>query len=137
MKTLLLHSVCSHPASLRRANTQPRQRMTKVPKSLIIDFYCQDDVSRASSGKKDFKNGRQIRYLTSSIGLLHERFLSEHPSLAGKISKSTFFKLRPNYVLKPKCGNREQCLCILCTNIQVRKIILNIVQPSHIFINFS
>jgi hypothetical protein len=97
-------------------------RALKVDPDVIREFYCRDDNSRATAGKKETKTykkeRRQLRYLQHNVGVLHAKFGAENPTL--EVGKSTFYQNRPFFVLKPKLKDRAQCLCMKCCNIQVR-----------------
>jgi hypothetical protein len=98
-------------------------RTPNINKTLVEDFLCRDDNSRMSAGKKEARTYRgsrkQVRYLLSTMECLYHKFTFEFGQL---MSRSSFYKLRPFYVLKPKLNDRNQCLCIQCTNLQVRNV---------------
>jgi hypothetical protein len=97
-------------------------RKPKIDVSVVEEFYCRDDNSRLTSGKKQVRCRRrgsppcQIRYLLYSMTNLYEKFVSEFGTI---LSKSTFCSKRPFFVCKPKINDREQCLCMRCANLQV------------------
>lgn len=106
--------------SATKIGSQRRQELT--------DFFCRDDNSRLTSGKKETmtreKTKQQKRYLNFSVDFLFEKFKSENPN--SSIGRTTFYKGRPFFVVKPKINDREQCLCIQCSNTQVIIIYMHI-----------
>jgi hypothetical protein len=107
--------------TVKKALTQSSSRKSKVGPDIIDQFYCRDDNSRLTSGKKQCKKSRngevhQIRYLQASLSTLYHKFCSENGAL---ISRSTFNHMRPFFVLKPQLNDREQCMCLQCSNLQV------------------
>lgn len=88
----------------------------------VFDFYCRDDNSRITAGKKEtvtFKKQKaQRRYLCFTVESLYENFLSENPKQ--RISRTQFYCLRPFFVLRPSLKNRQVCLCSQCSNVDVR-----------------
>lgn len=80
---------------------------------LITLFYCRDDVSRATAGKKEVLTKNKIkyqkRYLNDDLKVLFEKFKRENPS--EKVSYSTFTRYRPFYVLFPDIKDRNTCAC--------------------------
>nr|XP_037875642.1 uncharacterized protein LOC119630403 [Bombyx mori] len=86
----------------------------------IETFYNDDAVSTISAGKKEFitKNKRRMqkRYLAAPLKVLHKKMLAETDV---KVSYSFFTKHRPFWVLQPKPTNRETCLCIQHTNMEL------------------
>jgi hypothetical protein len=59
----------------------------------------------------------QKRYLLYSIQNLYEKFCFENEG--EDVCRTTFYELRPFFVMKPKLNDREQCLCLKCSNLQV------------------
>lgn len=98
-----------------------RNRDRKIKKYKILneikDFYDRDDVSRATSGRKEYKTKNKIkmqrRYLLAPIKIIYEKYVSE----GGKVSLSTFKKYRPFYVLTPKITERDTCACMKHSNM--------------------
>ena len=104
--------------TLRRVRTTNQKKSKN--KQVIQNFFCRDDNSRLTSGKKETKTQqkekRQKRFLNFSIEFLYEKFKSENNEAIGR---TTFFTNRPFHVIKPKVNDRDQCLCIQCCNTQV------------------
>jgi hypothetical protein len=96
-ETLPVKSVKCDARTWKRNMT--RARKWNVPRAVVLDFYCRDDNTRASSGKKEYKTRKQIRYLTISIGILIEKFQAEF--IGVNVSESSFYKLRPIIVMQP------------------------------------
>jgi hypothetical protein len=73
-----------------------KARSKKVNTEFVESFFCRDDNSRLSSGKKETKTYKgtkeQIRYLTSNLECLYYKFCSEYGEV---ISKSSFYKHPP------------------------------------------
>lgn len=90
----------------------------KIDRSLVQSFYCRDDNSRPSAGKKETITiqGKtyQKRFLLSSVDDIFQKFKTENPMFP--VSRATFFFLRPKFVMRPKLSDREMCLCIKCEN---------------------
>ncbi len=108
--------------TLKKAVVVEEIRPPKVSPELLSAFFCRDDNSRITAGKKQVKKKRgkvanQIRYLLLPMELLYHKFSGESGDL---ICKNTFIAGKPPYVLMPKLHNREQCLCLQCSNLQVR-----------------
>lgn len=105
--------------TLKRTRRKPRT--SNIKHDCIVAFYCRDDNSRLTAGKKEFKRVKgvkcQNRYLSSSIGLLYEKYISENEN--STVSRATFHHLRPKFVLIPKLQNRDMCLCFKCDNYQL------------------
>lgn len=84
----------------------------------IRNFFERDDISRATSGKKEFitqkKERKQKRYLLDTMKNLHKIFETEFC----KVSYSYFCKHRPFWVLIPNVNQRDTCLCKLHANIE-------------------
>lgn len=94
-----------------------KARQTHIAaKCSVEEFLCRDDNSRLTAGKKEVRNGNQIRYLTATMEMLYTKYSVE---ALIKMGRSTFYRLRPQYVLAPKLQNRQQCLCITCDNAQL------------------
>jgi hypothetical protein len=100
-----------------------RRRVAADAVAQIQKFYLREDNSRMSAGKKETKTRRgqkmQVRYLTSSIGELYLKFLSEISASSPSVKRSLFYKHRPFYVVQPRLNNRALCCCIICSNTQV------------------
>lgn len=113
------------PLSHRRWQLDPfengynRKSKTNPVISLVKDFYCRDDVSRMTTGKKNTitrkKLKMQRRLLTDTLQNLHKKFLSEHTQT---VSYSYFCALRPFWVVEPTELDRETCQCKVHENTQ-------------------
>jgi hypothetical protein len=88
----------------------------------LEEFYCHDDNSRLTSGKKETvtKNKRQMqkRFLTDTMLNAHEKFCAENPSLA--VGYSTFARQRPFWVRIASEKDRQTCLYKIHDNIQMK-----------------
>jgi hypothetical protein len=134
-KTHFVTTVKSDYRTLAKAATS-RPRGETVDRLLVHSFFCRDDNSRLTAGKNETKTYKrqktQIRYLSHTVSTLYQKILSENPAL--KFGKSTFFKLRPFFVMKPTLSDRNQCLCSQCCNLQVSQVFiyfLNIYFGTH------
>ncbi|KAL4710132.1 hypothetical protein ACJJTC_016534 [Scirpophaga incertulas] len=87
-------------------------------KTKIENFFIQDDVSRATVGKRETKTSRKIkmqrRYLLDSMKHLRNKFIKETGVL---VSYSTFTRYKPVFVLTPNVSNKETCACKKHSNI--------------------
>ncbi|XP_047041242.1 uncharacterized protein LOC124645471 [Helicoverpa zea] len=96
------------------------KRIISDLKKSIIEFYIRDDVSRATAGKRECKtlkkNREQIRYLNGSLRALHEKYKKE----GGIAAFSTFCRFKPFYILSPSIHNRNTCLCIKHSNMNLK-----------------
>lgn len=90
----------------------------------IEAFFNRDDVSRATSGKKEtvtrYKVKQQKRYLLDTIVNLHKKYKQE----GGTCSFQTFAKYRPFNVIHPNVKNRDTCLCWHHSNIRYKLVAL-------------
>ena len=90
-------------------------------------FFEQDNVSRATSGKKETvtrqKKKRQKRYLLQPLKVLHKQFITEYQK-DKKMSISTFRRLKPFWIVKPRIQDRETCLCKLHENTRLMHSVL-------------
>jgi hypothetical protein len=96
-------------------------KCTKKHQEQIETFFLQDDVSRASAGKKETKTRNMVkmqkRYLLDSLLNLYRKFKVETGS---KISYSTFIRHKPFYVVSPQLSNRSTCVCKIHSNIEFK-----------------
>lgn len=94
----------------------------------IENFFLEDENTIPAPGKLDTITKRKItkqkRYLTSTLKILYKKYIDQFNS---KISFSTFCRLRPFYVLKPRVSNRDTCLCVKHENFKF------ILQKLHYF----
>ncbi|XP_050513116.1 uncharacterized protein LOC126888787 [Diabrotica virgifera virgifera] len=86
----------------------------------VIQFFENDDNSRLRAGKKECitykKVKKQKRYLNYSLKSLHQKYLKEKGC---KISYTTFCRLRPFWVVVPRLGSQDTCLCITHENFRL------------------
>lgn len=97
-----------------------KEKVTNIKAQIEMEkFFCQDSVSRCTAGKKECrtrgKKKEQIRYLTDSLMNLYKIYKTQ----GGKYSFSVFFKHKPFYCLSPRVENRETCLCIRHSNMEL------------------
>lgn len=86
----------------------------------VQQFLENNENSRLCPGKKECITFRKIkkqkRYLNYSLKVLFKKF--SHQSTL-KISYSTFCRLRPFWVVPPKLGARDTCLCMTHENFKL------------------
>ncbi|CAF4597394.1 unnamed protein product [Rotaria socialis] len=77
----------------------------------VVQFYLQDDVSRASSNTKDVLKIKNqlvpVRFMAMPIREGLRKFYSDHPT--ARVGKSCFYSLKPRQV-KISCPH-ETCMC--------------------------
>jgi hypothetical protein len=107
------------PRTLAHAGI-PKRRVEKFNHSVVVEFYCRDDNSRTTAGKKETRTRggqkSQIRYMHYNVETLFFKFVAEYGDV---MSRSLFFSLRPFYVLCPSLKNRDTCMCMCCANCQL------------------
>jgi hypothetical protein len=110
----------THHQSVSKGLVAPIFRGPSLNKQSVVEFLCRDDNSRMTAGKKQCRTYRgikeQIRYLNHSMDILYEKWCTENGC---DMSRSSFYQMRPFYVLRPRLSDREQCLCGECANLQV------------------
>jgi hypothetical protein len=98
---------------------QKHRKITPELKYLVQRFFQQDDVSRATVGKKETvtrgKVKKQKRFLLEPVTSLHKRFL-ETLTPPHTVSLSVFYKLKPFWIIKARIQDRETFLCKLHEN---------------------
>lgn len=103
-----------------RRNTPKNNLLRKQ----ICLFYEQDDVSRASAGKKECKTfkkcKKQKRYLLDTLSNMHKKYIREN----GPIGLTTFKRYRPFYVVSPRIKDLETCACSKHCNMQLMANVL-------------
>lgn len=89
-------------------------------KTSIAKFMEDESSSRLCAGKKDFitKKGerKQKRVMLDTLLNLHKRFVEKTHM---KISYAMFCNLRPFWVVQPRCDNRNTCMCVTHSNIDL------------------
>lgn len=82
-------------------------------------FLESDEHSKQCPGKKDAitrkKVKKQKRLLNDTLIELHEKFIKSYPEHKD-MSYSKFCTLKPFWILKPTCSNRDTCLCKIHAN---------------------
>lgn len=101
-----------------KAPNERYQKNLKIKKN-IEDFFLRDDISRSTAGKKECrtfkKEKKQIRYQTDTLFNLYQIYKEE----GGKSSFITFYRYKPFFVLSPNVQNRETCMCIKHSNMEM------------------
>ncbi|CAH0403492.1 unnamed protein product [Chilo suppressalis] len=96
-----------------------KMKLLKMKKQ-IEDFFLRDDITRATSGKRECitrnKCKKQRRYQNDTLKNLYEIFKQE----GGSGSFSTFCKFKPFYILSPSINKRNTCLCVKHSNIDFK-----------------
>ena len=109
---------------IRFACVKQVSKRSKIAKAIRL-FFMQDDVSRASAGKKETKTWKkqkkQKRYLLDTMKNLHLRFKRD---TGCNICYSTFIKNKPFFVVKPRLADRDTCICKIHANIELKFIAL-------------
>ena len=86
---------------------------------LVIEFYLQDGVSRASSRKRDVIHTNKIpvpvRFMEITGREAFQKFVNENPSIV--IGKSSFYALKPKQVKYN--SPLDTCLCIYHENMHL------------------
>lgn len=108
---------------LEKEHERVYQSISSEAKKKIYEFYCRDDISYQSPGKRDFiatkDNGIKLklqrRYLLFSLRELYQFFIEENPEI--KLSLSSFQVLRPCNVLYKSSIPHNVCVCIYHENI--------------------
>ena len=114
------HNFDSRSLKVSNKGRPGNQALSQLINSKIEKFFEQDDVSRMTAGKHEtvtrikIKNHR--RYLKDTIANLHKKYNAS--TALCKVSRATFYKAKPFWVLKPKVDNRETVECQRCSNIQ-------------------
>ena len=92
----------------------------KVSPETVVKFLEEDCNSILAPGINDQKtykkNKQRKRYLRDTLINLHKKYNYEHSDRT--ISYSTFCKLKPFWIMKPKVTARETCLCVKHSNFQ-------------------
>nr|CAH7719872.1 unnamed protein product [Callosobruchus chinensis] len=101
----------------------PLAKRCKIPdcyRRAVQNFYEDDSNSRMAAGKKEFITRKTVkkqkRYLLDTVLNLYKKFVTGNL----KISYQTFCRLRPFWVVKPNAQNRDTCLCIVHSNIDMK-----------------
>lgn len=84
--------------------------------SNVRKFLEEDENSKMCPGKKDVKQKVQKRYLAAPLKRLHQKFCVQNSS---KMCFTTFKRLKPDWIIKPKLSNRDTCACEKCDNFQI------------------
>lgn len=117
--------VCTDLPRIRnyRANAGRKSKLHSAGeqfKASVQEFYCRDDNSRMTPGKKQTitkqKKKMQKRLLSDSLRNLHQKFLTDNPRR--RISYSLFCKIRPFWVVPPSLQDMETCLCKSHENLE-------------------
>ena len=101
---------------MKRANS-----LNKVDTEAVTAFLEQDLNSCVAPGKKDCITKRQVkkqkRYLNSDLRKLYVEYLR---SSDRHMSYSSFCRLRPFWLVKPRVSARDTCMCVKHVNMEFR-----------------
>nr|CAH7725040.1 unnamed protein product [Callosobruchus chinensis] len=94
-------------------------------RTLVETFLEDDKYSRLAAGKKEFikwkKLKKQKRYRLDTLRNLHKKFVKTGTA----ISYSMFARLRPFWVVAPKVTDRDTCMCVMHSNLQLLVTAMN------------
>lgn len=113
---------------LKKSNPKSKKNSTKKKERInsIRSFLEKDENSSMAPGKKDtiLKGGvkKQKRFLNDTLYNLYDKYCQEFNL---KLSRATFYRLRPFWIIQKKVSARDTCLCKLHTNMKyvVNKLI--------------
>ncbi|KAJ8688110.1 hypothetical protein QAD02_023905 [Eretmocerus hayati] len=95
----------------RRRNIKYSKQTERI-RTAVTDFLERDENSIVSPSRKDkiTRNGKtkQIRFLTDTLYNLHQKYLREGNS---PLSRTSFYKFKPFWIVKKKMSARDTCLC--------------------------
>ena len=84
----------------------------------VIQFYCEDGISRVSSNPKDTilinKRPVPVRFMEMTVLDAYRIFNERHP---GDVARSTFYSLRPREV--KISSPHETCMCTIHENMDL------------------
>ena len=108
---------------LDKRNKIVQQSVKKNLKDKICQFYCRDDISYQTPGKRDTitseengnKNKLQKRYLLYSLRETYQLFLKGNQDIT--LGRSTFQDLRPLNVFYKSLIPHNVCICLYHENI--------------------
>ena len=113
--------------SLKTSGHGGDKHLSDLIKCNIEKSYKRDDVSKMTAGRHETVTKDKIkiqrRYLKDTIVNLYKMYNESNPQF--KVSRATFYKAKPFWVLKPKVDNRETVECQRCSNLQFMVNILN------------
>ena len=97
---------------LRRARN--KNAISDKIKTRVCNYLEEDINSRMLPGKNDTITKNKIkknqkRVLMNSMKELHKQFLTQNSDI--KVSYTMFCKLRPFWIVDPKCDNRDTSTC--------------------------
>ncbi|XP_071481542.1 uncharacterized protein [Diadema antillarum] len=115
-------------SKMRRLGMLGRNRRSDAisaeTQSRVHEFLKRPDVATCVPNRKSIGRDEQPRYvLQNTVEHTRQEFRKENPEV--KVGKSSFAKLRPNNILLHKKAQLEQCLCEICTNIDLKLQTLN------------
>lgn len=97
-----------------------RDKIDLKLKKVVAEFLEEDCNSRLCPGEKDSISRNRIKkrkkFLPDSMKNLYSRFVETENI---KISYAMFFRLRPFWVVSPNVNQKETCLCITHTNMDL------------------
>ncbi|KAK3800006.1 hypothetical protein RRG08_035605 [Elysia crispata] len=117
---LLLNELESSVQKGPRNKTCSKKRKIKdsVIKTKIMDFFIEESVDLHGLKHYSKRLKKQKRILTEPISTLYRKFCSHFPDI--RVSKRTFFRCRPGFVMSMKNQKFIQCLCETCENARLK-----------------
>lgn len=108
-----------------RACTNKGPMLSRIVKQTVKDFFLQCDTSKIAPGKRDTitrdKVKKQRRILCDTMPHLYKRYIS---SCKPYISFTSFYRLKPFWVVSPRERDRQTCACKKCENINMLALAL-------------
>ncbi|XP_071503852.1 uncharacterized protein [Diadema antillarum] len=97
----------------------------KKEQEIDRNFYNREDISTCVPNKKSVRGDRKARYiLQRTLTRTFHLFMEEYSEIP--IGKTSFIKLKPKNVLIQSKARWNQCLCEVCTNVDLKLKRLNI-----------
>ena len=101
----------NHYYENRTHNYSKSQRIAIIKRN-VTSFFLKDENSSLAPGVHETitkkKNKVRKRYLSDSIRNLHRKFVKETDNT---ISRASFYRFKPFWVVKPNVSSRDTCLC--------------------------
>lgn len=111
--------MCKNDITLKREN-RSKAKVHSLMAQSIEDFLTKDEHSYPAPGKKDVivRNGKvtRKRYLADSLDHLYKKYQLESHL---QVSRTTFFRLKPFWVVYRSINSRETCLCKVHENFKI------------------
>lgn len=117
----LKHRIVSKHYRLKESGGIPKKNTGRAGLMReVVDFYLRDGNSSTAPGVRETvtfrKEKKQKRYLCDSIDNLYTKYKAE---VTNPVSRATFYRLRPFWVVAQNINSRDTCLCRQHTNFQL------------------